>query len=140
MNQFNMLGKHIGEIDSLVNDWIARLGLTYNHFAVLYSLANAAGEPCSQKQIGEEWYLPKQTVSNICKQYREQGWIECHDSPQDKRERILYLTEAGKAEAEPVLQATQAVFDKAFKAFGKTKTAQLFALMEEFSQTCRRQF
>ena len=41
MNHFDELGKHISEIDSAVNQWIKKLGLSYNHFAVLYSLANA---------------------------------------------------------------------------------------------------
>lgn len=139
MNSFDILGKHIGEIDNLVDIWVNKLGLTHTHFAVLYTLANAAEGQCTQKQISEEWYLPKQTVFNICKEYREKGWIEFHESPTDKRERILFLTDTGKAQAEPVLQATKIMSDKTFKAFGKQKTAQLFGLMSEFCEVCRKE-
>ena len=134
MNHFDELGKHISEIDSAVNQWIKKLGLTYNHFAVLYSLANAPNGQCTQKQIGDEWYLPKQTVFNICKEYKEKGWIEFEISPNDKREKIMRLTADGKAQAEPVLQATQSISEQALAEFGKKKTMQLFALMREFSE------
>ena len=134
MNHFDELGKHISEIDSAVNQWIKKLGLSYNHFAVLYSLANAPDGQCTQKQIGDEWYLPKQTVFNICKEYKEKGWIEFEISPNDKREKIMRLTPAGQAYAKPILQATQSISEQAFSEFGKKKTMQLFALMREFSE------
>ena len=134
MNYFDELGNRIGEIDDTINQWIKKLGLSYNHFAVLYSLANAPNGQCTQKQISDEWYLPKQTVFNICKEYKEKGWIEFEISPNDKREKIMRLTADGKAQAEPVLQATQSISEQALAEFGKKKTMQLFALMREFSE------
>lgn len=139
MSDFDTLGKHIGEIDSVVDAWIARLGLGYNHFAVLYSLAVTPDGACTQKQICDDWYLAKQTVFNICKEYRERGWIEFGTSPHDKRERILHLTALGKTHATPVVEQTQAVFGQALNKFGAQKTAQLFALMSEFSQVCQNE-
>ena len=134
MNHFDELGKHIGEIDNSVNQWIKHLGLNYNAFAVLYSLANAPNGQCTQKHICDEWYLPKQTVFNICKEYKEKGWIEFSESRADKREKILHLTQTGQAYAKPILQKTQAISEQAFTKFGKKKTMQLFALMREFSE------
>ena len=138
MNHFDELGKHISEIDSAVNQWIKKLGLSYNHFAVLYYLANAQDGQCTQKHICDEWYLPKQTVFNICKEYKEKGWIEFEISPNDKREKIMRLTAAGQAYAKPILQATQSISEQAFSEFGKKKTMQLFALMREFSEVFQK--
>lgn len=139
MNSFDILGRHIGEIDRLIDDWIKKMGLTHTHFTVLYTLANTEDGQCTQKQICEEHYLPKQTVFNICKEYREKGWITFQTGEKDKRERILRLTDTGKAQAEPLLQATKTMCDRAFKSFGKQKTAQLFSLMTEFCQVCRKE-
>lgn len=139
MNNFNLLGKHIAEMDEVLNRWVEELGVGYNHFAVLYELSDAESGQCTQKMICEEWYLPKQTVFNICKEYREKGWIEFFESPNDKRERIMRLTEAGKQQAEPIYQVTITMFEQAFKKFGKQKTAQMFALMQEFSQVCEQE-
>lgn len=137
MNYFDLLGKHIAEMDDVLDRWVEKLGVGYNHFAVLYELVNAENGQCTQKMICDEWYLPKQTVFNICKEFREKGVIEFFESPNDKRERIMRLTEAGKQQAEPIYQATVTFFEQAFKAFGKHKMLQLFTLMEEFNQVCR---
>lgn len=103
MNNFELLGKHISEIDEVLETWIEqKFSLNYNHFAVLYYLAGAENGQCTQKQICDEWYMPKQTVFNICKEFREKGWIEFYPSSTDKRERIMQLTNAGKLQAEPV--------------------------------------
>lgn len=140
MNNFDLLGKHISEIDDVLDSWVERtFSINYNHFAVLYSLAGAENGQCTQKQIGDEWYMPKQTVFNICKEFREKGWIEFYPSPTDKRERIMRLTDAGKQQAEPIYRTTIDAVDRAFKVFGKQKTAQLFALMAEFSTVCREE-
>lgn len=136
MNNLEILSKHIGEIDGLIERWIKKQNLSYNSFAVLYTLATSSNGQCTQKQISEEWYLPKQTVFNICKDYKEKGWIEYSESPTDKRERIMRLTATGKACAEPLAQATTNMIDAAFDAFGKKKIAQLFTLMTEFCQVC----
>ena len=138
MNYFDELGNRIGEIDDTINQWIKKLGLSYNHFAVLYYLANAQDGQCTQKHICDEWYLPKQTVFNICKEYKEKGWIEFEISPNDKREKIMRLTPAGQAYAKPILQATQSISEQAFSEFGKKKTMQLFALMCEFSEVFQK--
>lgn len=90
MNNFELLGKHISEIDEVLDTWIdLKFALNYNHFAVLYCLAGAENGQCTQKQICDEWYIPKQTVFNICKEFREKDWIEFYPSSTDKRERII---------------------------------------------------
>ncbi|EHK89469.1 MarR family winged helix-turn-helix transcriptional regulator [Aggregatibacter actinomycetemcomitans] len=139
MHNFDLLGKHLAEMDDLLDNWVAKLGMSYNHFSVLYSLSNAENGQCTQKQICEEWCLPKQTVFNICKEYREKGWIEFFESPNDKRERLMRLTDAGKQQAAPVYQATTVMFERTFKTFGKQKTTQLFALMAEIKQICKKE-
>lgn len=139
MNEFEQLGRQVGEIETAIDLWIAKLGLTYNHFAVLYSLFGAENGQCTQKMICDEWLLPKQTVFNICKEYKEKAWIEFGESQTDKREKIIRLTATGKQQAEPVWQATQALSEKTFTLFGKKKTAQLFALMSELGTIYRQQ-
>ena len=52
MNSFDLLGKHISEIDDVLDTWIEqKFSLNYNHFAVLYCLASAENGQCTQKQI-----------------------------------------------------------------------------------------
>ena len=139
MNDFDILGKKIGNLDEVMDWSIAQLGVNYNHFAVLYTLMSEKNHQCTQKFICDEWLIPKQTVFNICKDYKEKGWIEFFESPTDKREKIMQLTDAGKAHAEPIWQASNEFSQAVFHQFGKKKTEQLFALLDEFCQIGREQ-
>ena len=141
MHNFDTLGKKISMMHAVIETWIAKLGLTYNHYAVRYALAaaDAENQPCTQKHISDEWLIPKQTVFNICKDYKEKGWITFSESTTDKRERLMHLTEAGRAQALPVWQATRQLGGNAIAQFGAEKTAQLFALMDEFCAVCEWQ-
>ncbi|PJG85577.1 MarR family winged helix-turn-helix transcriptional regulator [Conservatibacter flavescens] len=139
MSNLDKFEKQINEIEVVMDAWVEKLGLGYNHYAVLYSLATAENGQCTQKQICEEWWVPKQTVFNICKDYKEKGWIEFSESSTDKRERIMRLTEMGKAQAEPIRKKTEQFDEQTFARFGKKKTAQMFALLAEFCDICRTQ-
>ena len=75
MQQLDQLEQRIGRLEAVIDRWIVQQGLTYNAFAVLYSLARADGGNCTQKDIGEAWLLPKQTVFSTCKVLTEQGLL-----------------------------------------------------------------
>lgn len=105
MNQLDQLGMRISHIDSAFDQWIKQQNTNYNTLAVLYTLATEGSR--TQKYIGEEWSLPKQTVSGTCKTLAEQGLLTFHESEQDKRERLLSLTEQGKESAAPLVQNMQ---------------------------------
>ena len=49
MNNFELLDKHISEIDEVLDTWIdLKFALNYNHIAVLYCLAGAENGKCTQ--------------------------------------------------------------------------------------------
>lgn len=102
MNHLNQLGTRISLIDSAFDHWIKQQNLNYNSFAILYILATEGS--CTQKHIGEEWCLPKQTVSGVSKVLAEQGLLQWQEGAEDKRERLLSLTDKGKEYVDPLLQ------------------------------------
>ncbi|MGR6981624.1 MarR family winged helix-turn-helix transcriptional regulator [Testudinibacter sp. P27/CKL/0425] len=134
MYNLDQLGKKIGAIDNLVDESIKQTGLTYSSYALLYSLAAAANGQATQKQIADEWLLPKQTIFNVCKEYKQKGWLEFLESPLDKREKILQLTALGQAETAALPLHSAALSEKVFAAFGEEKSALLFDLLGEFAQ------
>ena len=139
MDNMDILSRKISSVNEVIELFIEKLGLGYNHFAVIYSLANAENGQCTQKHIAEEWLIPKQTIFNICKDFKDKGLIEFFESPTDKREKIMQLTESGKAYAEPIWQQSQAMSEQVFAAFSRKKTAQLFELLDEFAQIGKQQ-
>ena len=132
MNQLDQLSMRISHIDSAFDQWIKHQNTNYNTLAVLYTLATEGSH--TQKYIGEEWSLPKQTVSGTCKTLAEQGLLTFHESEKDKRERLLSLTEQGKEYAAPLVQNMQEFSKRIFTAFGEKRAARLFADLDALSE------
>ena len=84
-----------------------RVEQLYEHFAknhrlggvhILFTLCalHEYTEGCTQKQICEEWVMPKQTVNTILKGLETQGYLFYSPSLSDGRSKIIHLTEPGK--------------------------------------------
>ena len=61
--------------------------------ALLYALDD--GKPHSQKQIYEDWLIPKTTISTIVKELVKEGYITLL-AEEESREKTILLTESGK--------------------------------------------
>ena len=70
-----------------------RLGVEENTLALLYALDD--GRPHSQKQVCEEWLIPKTTINTVVKEQVAAGHLTLRAG--EGREKIICLTEAGKA-------------------------------------------
>lgn len=94
------------------------LHINENTLTLLYALGD--GRAHSQKQVCEDWLLPKTTVSTNVRELREAGYLEL-EPRENTREKALVLTGAGKAFAETVLQplyrAEQAAMEKTLARF-----------------------
>lgn len=134
IENFENLGKILGKMDSSVESLIQKLGFSYNQFALLYTLYFSLDRKCTQKQVCAEWLLSKQTIFNICKEYRQKGWIEIADESDDKRERVIGLTRLGLDSIEPIFTQFVAINERVFAKFGDKKTKQLFNLLSEITK------
>lgn len=77
-------------------------GVKENLFWLLYSLDD--GEFHSQKQICEEWMIPRTTINTLIKECEASGYVTLRNIPGRKRELQICLTEAGIAYARKVLK------------------------------------
>jgi len=82
--------------------WAAAQGLSSNGVLVLMTLSEAV-EPCTQKQIGLQWGLPKQTVNHILREFLKKGYVALTAMPDDKRNKAIHLTDAGRTFAGDIL-------------------------------------
>lgn len=57
-----------------------------------------------------------------------------HESEQDKRERLLSLTEQGKEYATPLVQNMQEFSKRIFTAFGEKRAVRLFADLDALAE------
>ena len=137
MYNFDDLGKKISELNEYTNALIAKTGLSYSEFAVLYTLAK---DGCStQKKIGEEWLIPKQTVFNVCKDFRQKGLVQIGEQSVDKRERAMSLTQKGRDAADPIVRASDELGERVFARLGEKNAQKLFSLLTRFCEICDKE-
>ena len=75
--------------------------LKENELMILYALAD--GVPYSQKQICDEWGIPRTTMNTIIKDWKARGLVQLEPIPGKRREMNILLTDAGQKLADSVL-------------------------------------
>ena len=137
MYNFDDLGKKISELNEYTNALIAKTGLSYSEFAVLYTLAKDGRS--TQKKIGEEWLIPKQTVFNVCKDFRQKGLVQIGEQSVDKRERAIELTQKGRDATDPIVRASDELGERVFARLGEKNAQKLFSLLSRFCEICDKE-
>ena len=136
----------INRVDGAYYLMARALGLNENKLAVLYALSD--GEPHSQKQVGEQWLIPKTTVHSVVPALERDGLAEVIREDRT-REKTLRLTPEGERytrallgrmlEAEHRAIAAGAAeygtgFVEAFLGFSDRLTRELDAAIRDISR------
>ncbi len=102
----------INKIDGNYYFCARKLGVKENTLALLYALDD--GKPHSQKQICEDWLIPKTTINTIVKELVRAGYLTL--LPGEKpREKQLLLTQSGKAYNRALLEKIYSTEQEALK-------------------------
>ena len=88
------------------------LGYKANMFWFLYSLDN--NPPMSQKQIINDWDMPKTTLNTLVKECEEKGFLTFKSIEGSRREKIIIITESGKKYAQKMLKKIYEAENEAF--------------------------
>ena len=83
----------INKIDGVYYLLARHYGINENTLAFFGALYD--GKPHSQKQISDEWVIPRTTINSIVKDMRSKGYIE-FSAQEHSKEKALLLTPAGR--------------------------------------------
>ncbi len=111
--------------------WARHSGVTMHTLDLLYAMDD--GLPHSQKQVCEEWMLPKTSVNTVVRACREAGYMTLEPMPEQPRQRQLCLTEAGRAYARETLEELYAAEEQAMEATVERFGAEFVDAVEFFS-------
>ncbi|MFQ0814020.1 MarR family transcriptional regulator [Brucella anthropi] len=95
------------------DDALRPVGLTNGQFSLMMSLNRPAPPP--MKPVAELLAMDQTTLTAALKPLQRQGWVEIIVNPNDRRERLLQLTAAGRAvlaAAVPIWEATHGAIEK----------------------------
>lgn len=121
----------VNRIDGIYERMSARLGIKLNLICLLYALDD--GSPHSQKEISENWMLPRTTLNTITKECIEKGYVTLAPIPGKRREMNLILTDSGKTYARRYLDEIYRAEEKAFAAADVGEQS-----LESFERFCER--
>lgn len=96
------------EFNFVYEEWAKAHRLSVNSLFVLSTIYEG-GEDCTQKKISQKWLIPKQTTNMILKDFESKKLVELFPMPEDKRNKQIRLTEAGKDYASAILSELREV-------------------------------
>ena len=104
--------KILYNVDAKYVKAVRKMGYKSNLFWLLYYLDN--NEPMSQKQICEDWDIPKTTINTLIKECEQMGYITFEPIKGQRREKVIILTDKGKEYAKQMLNRVYKVEEEAF--------------------------
>ncbi len=107
------------KMNSIYHDWAKRHSIDDTMLFVLYVIKNSVPY-CTQNQICNKLFLPKQTVSQILSKLEKQGYIEKEIKAEDRRNKIITFTEKGNCFAIPILEKLKLAEIEAFSGISYT--------------------
>lgn len=119
------------ECNLMYEDWSKEQGLSMNGYLILYSFYDGT-DVMTQKSISQKWMIPKQTVNTILKDYMQKGFIEAVSMTEDKRNKVLKLTRAGKIYADEIIGKLQEKELFVMREMGIESMVKMNDIMETF--------
>lgn len=120
----------LNRIDEIYYRWGRKVGIKENLLVLLYALSD--GGHYTQKQICEEWLIPKTTINTLIKECVRDGLIVLRHEPHSK-EQLICLTEAGRQHSDEVLRTLKQAEARAYDETLKRCGAGITEVFEEFA-------
>lgn len=105
---------------------------------VMYALDD--GQLHSQKEISEEWLLPKTSVNTIVKRWEKEGYLTMVAIPGKRREMQIVLTDAGREYAKGFLAFVYKAEEKALKKTLEKYSEDFVEAVEFFGRSIKEAF
>lgn len=132
-NIFDLISRDIARINYAYEDFAKKENINYTILAIITTIYNSNG--ATQKEISQNWILPKQTVNSSCQSLIEKGYLTTRKSNHDKREKYLIFTNKGINFAKPIVSKLNNIEDKVLEIVGKEKIMQYYNINNLVSNT-----
>jgi len=106
--------------------------------SVMYAMDD--GKPHSQREISQEWLVPKTTVNTIVKRWEKEGLLTQTAIPGKRREMNIMLTDAGREYAKSFMSFLYKAEDKALKKTLDKYSDEFIEAIEYFGESLKEAF
>jgi DNA-binding MarR family transcriptional regulator len=118
-------------VTKIYDDALAPIGLGVNQFSILVRLSLVG--PSTIQDLARLLVMDRSTLGHLLRPLEKRGLVKLEVSEQDRRSRMISLTQAGKvavAKARPRWAAAQRRFES---AFGKEAALELRTVLKEIA-------
>ena len=129
IEQINIYYEFWFRVNDVYRVWAQNHNTNETTVFVLYVI-NTSTPYCTQNEIGNKLFLPKQTVSLVLSGLEKKGYILRESNPKDRRNKIVKLTEQGAQYANCILEELRSM---EIEAFASIPQEQRRAISETFS-------
>lgn len=126
----------VNVIDGAYDMIAKKIGIKENTLALLYALDD--GKSHSQKEISEEWLIPKTTLNTIVKECVKEGYLFL-DTGHPKKEKKICLTEKGREYAQNILGQVYELEENAIESVLKTAPSDFIEKLEQFTDNLKNE-
>lgn len=114
------------------SEFAKKNNINYPILAIYESLYNK--NEATASEISNSWGIPKQTLHSSIKELLKKGLIITIENPNDKRSKLLVLTEKGRGEASPIIKRLLIAENNAIKVLTKDESEKLYSLTEKLTR------
>lgn len=120
----------VNRLDGAYYFFAKRLGVNENALAFYYALAD--GEPHSQKEVSDQWLIPRTTIHSIVKSALAEGYIQ-FTLPRKAKEKTMVLTHRGRAYVDDLLAQINIAEEQAIQSTLERYSPEFITALEYFS-------
>lgn len=125
----------LNQIDGIYYQMARAVGTKDNLLVLMYALDDGAAH--TQKQICQQWLMPKTTLNTVVKECVEAGYIQLE---RHFREKTIQLTPAGKIYAKGLLEPLYAAEERAMESVLECHSPVFVEALERFAGTLQAEF
>ena len=126
----NKVNRAIIKCRGVYSQWAKRSGVNYTRMLVFYTIRDYGC--CTQKQMCDQYLLPRQTMNNIVSALCREGLLTEDPTRRQGREKGYVLTEAGSDYSARHLASLNAVENRAAQIFGQERIRAMADLVMEY--------
>ena len=94
--KFGVIMRKMREIDAIYHKAAAKANIPEGELAIWMVLLHLEKE-CSQQDICDFFWLPRQTVNSLISNLRNKGYVCLKPAPNSRNRKLISLTESGRA-------------------------------------------
>ena len=121
------------ECNYVYGEWAKMHDLSINSLLVLSAIYEGKRD-CTQKKISQRWMIPKQTTNMVLKDFEKKGVVELLPLEEDKRNKRICFTAAGKEYADTIISQLRKVELSVVEKMGIQRMEQMNDALALFTE------